>query len=145
MLDRFYIDFNKTVINARLEKVERKMERSDRNDPNSPMRHAQDKDGVPKYTAHLSVETNNFDKTKFDHIAITVASREKLDEVLTEGKVMVEGFSLGTMPQGKNTYSIFFMADAIRPLQAAQFTQPGQATRVVPGQSPQTARLSSGQ
>jgi hypothetical protein len=141
VLDRFNVNFNETVKNARVEKVERKMEQSDRKNPNSPMQPAHDKDGVPKYTVHLSVETNNFDKTKFDHIAVTVASRERLDEVLPEGKVTVEGFTLGLMPQGKNTYSVFFMAEAIRPLQPAQFTQPGPATRVVPGQPPQPVRV----
>jgi hypothetical protein len=143
MFDKLYADVNRTIKSATLLKVERKMERSDRNDPNSPMKPAQDKDGVPKYTVHLSVETSSFDKTKFDNIQVTVNSRDNLVEAFpTKCDVVVLGLAIGLMPQGKSTYSVFFTADAIRPLQPTQLTQPGQASRVVPGQPPQPARVS---
>ena len=77
MIDRWIVDFDKSVEGAMLLNVEPKMTRADKNDPRSDQVQAKDKDGVPKWTVTLAVQTKNFENTKFDNIPITITSREK--------------------------------------------------------------------
>jgi hypothetical protein len=65
-IDRYVVDFDKTFGGAMLREIEPKMTRSNKNDPNSPMVQAHDKEGVPRWTITLSVETKSFDNWSLD-------------------------------------------------------------------------------
>jgi type III secretory pathway component EscR len=146
MIKRYVLDFEETFVNATLLKIEPKMERSNRDDPKSPMEHAHDKDGVPKYTAFLSVETKNFEKTQFDNITVTVTSQEKLDEVMpTNVYVTLEELEMGVMKNERSGFTIYYSARAIKPLPAKQVVQTGQSTHGASGQVVPPARAASGQ
>jgi hypothetical protein len=115
-----------------------KTQRKDRENPNSEQVPALDKNGVPKYTVYLSVETKSqFDKRQFSDMEITVTSPKNPVEGIPEGsKVTVEGLIQGQMPLGKGkAVTLFYTADAILPLKAAQIEQPGQQSRMPSVQS----------
>ena len=121
MINRYVLDFEKTFVKATLLKVEPKMERSIKDDPKSPMEHGRNKDGVPKYTAFLSVETRDFDKTQFTNISVTLATHDKLDEVLpTNVYVTIEELDMGIMKNERSGHTIFYSAKSIRPLAVKQ-------------------------
>ncbi len=144
MIDRWSIDVEKSIVGAMLLKVEPKMQRSKKDDPNSPMVHGHDKDGVPKWTVHLSVEAKSFgDKTKFDNMQVTITSPRQPCEGLPQGTpVAIQGLEQGSMLRGNGGgLSLFYSAEAVRPLQSAQPVQP---PRMASAQ-PQPARLASGQ
>jgi hypothetical protein len=125
MIDRWIVDFDKSVVGAMLLSVEPKMTRADKNDPKSDQVQAKDKDGVPKWTVTLAVQTKNFENTKFENIPITITSREKPYGGIQPGtQVTVEGLSVGFMVQARGGLSIFYAAEAIRPLQRMQSNQP---------------------
>jgi hypothetical protein len=96
--------------------IEPKMQRSDKNDPNSPMEQARDKDGALKWTVILSVETKSFgDKSKFDDIPVTIVNPTKPAGGVEPGRyVTCTGMELGIMVQGQGRYSFFYSAQAIR-------------------------------
>ena len=138
------VDVPNTFKGMMLRGCEQKTQRKDRENPNSEMVPALDKAGVPKWTVYLSVETkSSFGKKQFDEMEVTVTSPKNPVENISMGSyVTAEGLTLGMMQIGKGkAVTIFYTAEAIRPLQPAQFAQPGQATRVVPAQSPQPARV----
>src|SRR5437899_2849529 len=58
MLD-LVVDVPNTFVGMMLRGCEPKMQRKDRENPNSDMLPAQDKNGVPKWTVYLSVETKS--------------------------------------------------------------------------------------
>jgi hypothetical protein len=147
MIDRWSIDVEKSIVGALLLKVETKMQRSKKDDPNSPMVPAHDKDGVPKYTVHLSLEVKSFESTKFDNVQVTVTSQKQPCEGLPQGTpVVIRGLELGFMPKGNGGgLSVFYSAEAIVPRQTAQFAQPGQPPRVAPAQPQQPTRVASAQ
>ena len=147
MIDRWSIDVEKSIVSALLLKVETKMQRSKKDDPNSPMVPAHDKDGVPKYTVHLSLEVKSYESTKFDNLQVTVTSHKQPCEGLPQGTpVVIRGLELGFMPKGNGGgLSVFYSAEDIAPRQAVQFAQPGQPARVTPSQPLQPARVASGQ
>lgn len=146
MIDRYTIDFPKTFGGALLLGVEPKMQRADKNDPKSEQVQAHDKEGVRKWTVTLAVQTKSFDTTKFETIPITVTSPTKPCEGLQPGMpVMVEGMELGIMPNQKAGFSVFYSAEAVRPLSSASSAQLGQAARMPSGQPLQSARPTSGQ
>ncbi|HEU4966361.1 MAG TPA: hypothetical protein VFT53_02675 [Candidatus Saccharimonadales bacterium] len=117
MIDRYAIDFSRTFGGAMLLGVEPKMQRADKNNPASPMEQARDKTGVLKWTATLAVQTKSFENTKFETIPITVVSPNKPFEAIVPGSpVVVEGLELGIMPQARGGFSVFYSAEAIRPL-----------------------------
>jgi hypothetical protein len=132
MIDRWIVDFDKSVVSAMLLSVEPKMQRSDKNDANSPQVQARDKDGVPKWTITLAVGIQAFEQTKFENIAVTITSREKPYGGIQPGTmVTVESLTVGFMAQARGTVSVFYSAEAIRPLQRMQ---PSQPVRVPAGQ-----------
>jgi hypothetical protein len=147
MIPSYVVAFHQTFKGATLLRVVPKMEKSDRTNPNSPLVPAHDRDGVPKYTAYLTVETQPFDKPQFDNITVTITSRDKLDEAFpNKVDVTLEGFEVGVMKSDKGGgYTLFYSAKAIRPLQPAQFAQPGQPPRMASPQPQQPARVASGQ
>src|SRR5205807_570914 len=100
---------------------EPKMQRSDKNDANSAQVQARDKDNVTKWTITLAVATKAFEQTKYENISITITSREKPYGGIAPGtSVTVEGLSVGFMPQARGGMSVFYSAEAIRPLQRMQ-------------------------
>src|SRR5258708_22369985 len=100
--------------------VEAKMQRSDKNNPKSDMEQAHDKDGVLKWTISLAVQTKSVNP-KFETIAITVTSPNKPYGAIPPGtSVTVEMLELGIMPKDKGGFSVFYSAEAIRPLQPAR-------------------------
>jgi len=148
MLDHVVVDVAQTFVGLMLRGCEPKMQRKDRDNPNSEQVPAQDKAGVPKYTVYLSVETKSaFDKKQFSDLEITVTSPRNPVEGIPNGSyVTVEGLTQGQMPIGKGkAVTIFYTADAIIPLKAAQFAQPAQPPRMASAQSQQPARVASGQ
>ena len=147
MLD-LVVDVAATFVGVMLRGCEPKMQRKDKENPNSEMVPAQDKNGVPKWTVYLSVETkSSFGKKQFDEMEVTVTSPKSPVESIPMGSyVTIEGLTQGQMRIGKGkAVAVFYSAEAIRPLQPAQFTQPGQATRIAPAQPLQPARPVSGQ
>jgi hypothetical protein len=140
------VDVPNTFVGMMLRGCEQKTQRKDRENQNSEMVPALDKNGVPKYTVYLSVETKSpFDKKQFEEMEVTVISPKNPVEGIPKGSdVTVVGLTQGQMPIGKGkAVTLFYKAEAIRPLQPAQFTQPGQASRVVPSQPLQPARTAS--
>ncbi len=139
MIDRYSINFDKTVGSAMLLGVEAKMTRADKQNPKSEQVQARDKDGVPKWTVTLAVQTKSFENTKFENIPITVTSPNKPYEAIPPGtQVTVENMELGIMPQQRGGFSVFYSAEAIRPL------QPAQSSRLSSAQL-QPARVAVGQ
>ncbi len=125
MIDRWIVDFDKSVVSAMLLSVEAKMTRADKNNPKSDQVQARDKDDVPKWTVTLAVQTKSFENTKFDNVSITITSREKPYGAIQPGTpVTVEGLSVGFMAQARGGFSVFYSAQAIRPLQRTQSNQP---------------------
>ena len=125
MIDRWMVNFDESTEGAMLLNVEPKMTRADKNDPRSDQVQAKDKDGVTKWTITLAVQTKNFENTKFDNVSITITSREKPYGAIQPGtQVIVEGLSVGFMAQARGGFSVFYSAEAIRPLQRMQSSQP---------------------
>ena len=147
MIDRWSINVDNSIVGALLLKVERKMQRSKKDDQNSPMVPAHDKDGVPKYTVHLSLEVKSFESTKFDNVQVTVTSHQQPCQGLPQGtSVEIRGLVLGFVPKGNGGgVSPFYSAEAIVPRQAAQFAQPGQPPRMASVQPQQPPRAVTGQ
>src|SRR6266571_4764394 len=141
MLDRIVVDVAQTFVGVMLRGCEQKMQRKDRENPNSEQVPAQDKNGVPKWTVYLSVETKSlFDKKQFDELEITITSPKNPVEGITNGSdVNIVGLTEGKMPIGKGkAVTVFYSAEAVRPLQSAQPVQP---PRLSSTQSPQPARV----
>src|SRR5947207_7139541 len=139
---RIVVDVPATFVGIMLRGCEQKMQRKDKDNPNSEQVPAVDKAGVPKYTVYLSVETKSaFEKKQFSDMEITVTSpRNPVEGIPMGSYVTVEGLTLGMMPIGKGkAVTIFYSADAILPLKAAQLVQPGQQPRTVTAQ-PQPSR-----
>src|SRR5438128_2205125 len=114
MIDRHAINFEKTFSGAMLLGVEAKMTRADKNNPKSEQVQAKDKDGVPKWTVTVAVQTKSFEKTKFENIAITITSPNKPYAAIQPGSpVTVEGLELGFMVQSKGGISFFYSAENI--------------------------------
>src|SRR6266567_2694766 len=126
MLD-LVVDVPNTFVGVMLRGCEPKMQRKERDNPNSEQVPAQDKNGVPKWTVYLSVETkSSFGKKQFDEIEVTVTNPKSPVESIPMGSyVTVERLTQGQMPIGKGkAVTLFYTAEAIRPLQSAQFAQP---------------------
>ncbi len=140
MLDRILVDM-KTFVGVMLRDCEAKTQRKDKENQNSELVPAQDKNGVPKWTVYLSVETRSlFDKKQYTDIEVTVTSPRNPCEGLNGSYVTVEGLTLGMMPIGKGkAVTTFYTAEAILPLKPAQFVQPVQPQRMASPQ-PQPVR-----
>jgi hypothetical protein len=132
MIGGWIVDFDKSVEGAMLLSVEAKMTRADKNNPKSDQVQARDKDNVPKWGVTLALQTKSFENTKFENITITITSREKPYGAIQPGTpVTVEGLALGFMVNARGGLSVFYSAEAIRPLQRVL---PSQPARVVAGQ-----------
>ncbi|HJT55285.1 MAG TPA: hypothetical protein VJ761_02230 [Ktedonobacteraceae bacterium] len=120
MLDRVFIDSDKTFTSAMVRAVEPKMQRSDKDNPNSPMEQAKDKDGVLKWTVVLSTERQSAGgKSKYEDIPVTITSLTK--PALESGRmVSIEGLEMGIMVQTRGGFSVFFSAQAIKPVHASR-------------------------
>src|SRR6266581_6343851 len=97
MLDRIVVDVAQTFVGVMLRGCEPKMQRKERDNPNSEQVPAQDKNGVPKWTVYLSVETkSSFGKKQFDEIEVTVTSPKSPVESIPMGSyVTIEGLTQG--------------------------------------------------
>ncbi|SRR6266566_7081117 len=132
MIDRWILNFDKSVEGAMLLSVEPKMQRSDKNDAKSQQVQARDKDDVPKWTITLALQTKSFENKKFENITITITSREKPYGAIQPGtSVTVEGLALGFMVNTRGGLSVFYSAESIRP---AQRVLPSQPARVAVNQ-----------
>ena len=143
MSERIVVDVPKTYEGMMLRGCEQKTQRKDKDNPNSEMVPAQDKNGVPKWTVYLSVETkSSFGKKLFEEMEATVTSPKNPCESIPVGSyVTPEGLTEWKMPIGKGkAANFYYTAEAIRLVQPAQVTQPGQATRIAPAQPLQPAR-----
>jgi hypothetical protein len=140
MLDRILVDM-KTFVGVMLRDCEQKTQRKDRENQNSELVPALDKNGVQKWSVYLSVETrSSFDKKQYNDIEVTVTSLKNPCEGLNGSYVTVVGLTLGMMPIGKGkAVTVFYTAEAIIPLKAAQFAQPVQPQRMASPQ-PQQVR-----
>ncbi len=134
MIDRYVVDFIRTFGMALLLLVEPKMQREDKNNQNSPQVQARDSDSnVLKWTVTLAVQTKLRNRTKLENIQVTITSPNKPYEAIPPGTpVTVENLELGIMPQQRGGFSVFYSAEAIRPLQpprmaSAQPQQPAHA------------------
>jgi ABC-type lipoprotein release transport system permease subunit len=147
MLD-LVVNVPSTFVGIMLRGCEPKMQRKERDNPNSEQVPALDKNGVPKFTVYLSVETkSSFGKKQFDEIEVTITSPRNPCEGIPNGsEVTIEGLIEGRMLIGKGkAVTTFLTADAIIPLKAAQLAQPVQPPRVAPAQPQQPTRVASGQ
>jgi hypothetical protein len=145
MLDRIPVDA-KALVGVMLRYCEPKTQRKDRENPNSEQVPALDKNGVPKWTVILSIETlSPFGKRQHDDIEVTVTSPKNPCEGIAErSDVSVVGLTLGMMPIGKGkAVTVFYTADAILPLRTAQAAQPVQQQRMATAQPPQPARAAA--
>jgi len=125
MIGGWIVDFDKSVEGAMLLSVVPKMTRVDKNNPKSDQVQARDKVDVPKWTITLAVQTKSFETSKFDNVSITITSREKPYGAIQPGtSVTVEGLALGFMVNTRGGLSVFYSAEAIRPLQRMQPSQP---------------------
>jgi hypothetical protein len=120
-----------------LQGVDPKMERINRDDPNSPTEQAKDKEGVLKWVVTLSAKMTAFDNAKYENIPITVASPTKpLDDAPHGALVMVNTLEMGVMGKDKGGYTVFYSAESVRLQQTPRIqpTQPSQPSRVPSGQ-----------
>ncbi len=138
------VDVPKTYVGMMLRGCEPKTQRKNKEDQNSEQVPALDKNGVPKWTVYLSVETKSaFNKKQFSDMEVTVTSPKNPCEGMEGSYVTVEGLTLGMMPIGKGkAVTIFYTADAILPLRTAQAAQPIQQQRMASAQ-PQPARAAA--
>ena len=141
------VDVPNTFKGMMLRGCEQKTQRKDRENPNSEMVPALDKNGVPKWTVYISVETkSSFGKKQFDEMEVTLTSPKnpcESESIQMGSYVTVVGLTQGQMPIGKGkAVTLFYTAEAIRPVQSAQFAQP---TRVSSSQPLQPARVVSSQ
>jgi len=119
MIDRVVVDFVKTFGRPGIFMgVEPKMERLDRNDPNSEQVQSRDKNGGGlKWTATVALKYQANGREKKEILSITLLSPSAPCTNIHEGQtVMVEGLEMGVMPQEKG-FSQFWSAAAIRPVQ----------------------------
>jgi hypothetical protein len=146
MLDRIPVD-TKAFVGVMQRDSAQKTQRKDKDNPDSEQVPVLDKNGVPKWSVYLSVETrSSFGKKQYDDIEVTVTKPKNPGEGLNGKYVTPVGLTLGMMPIGKGkAVTIFYTADDIIPLKDEQPAQPGQATRITPAQPLQPARVSSGQ
>lgn len=131
-IDRVAVDFAKTFSGPGLFLgVETKMERADKNNPNSEEVQGRDKNNgsALKWTATVAVKYKAFSKEKSEILSLTLVSSSQPCSDLSLGQpVMIEGLEMGIMRQDRGGFSQFWSAAAIRPVrvQASQ-AQPASA------------------
>jgi hypothetical protein len=120
VIDRVVVDFAKTFSGPGLFLgVEPKMERADKNDPNSQEVQARDKNngGALKWTATVAVKYKAFSKDKSEVLSFTLVSpTQPCSDVPLGQTVMIEGLEMGIMRQDRGGFSQFWSAVAVRPV-----------------------------
>ena len=118
-MDRFAINFDETFPVAMLIGVVPKMTRADKQNPKSGQVQARDANGTFKWSCILAVQVKgNFDNVKYENIQITVVSPNKPYEAIPPGTpVTAEDTWVGIMTQARGGFTVFYSAEAIRPLQ----------------------------
>jgi hypothetical protein len=142
VIPRYILDFEKTIDEAVLRAVDPKMQRVDKNNPESALVQARDGAGVPKWQVTLSVRTEVYGNAKYEDIPITVTSPTKpCTAIPPMAPVTISGLEMGIMARDKGGYTVFFSAsaEAIRPVQPARPVS-AEAMRPLP-----PARPASGQ
>jgi hypothetical protein len=136
--DRVIVNFEETYGKGIFLGVEPKTQREKKDDPNSRMVQATDKEtGLLRWTATLAVREQSFEKAKMENMAVTINSREQPYGAIPIGSyVVVERLEMGTMKQDRSGYSHYFSGKNIRQVAPE---------RVVPSQSSQPVRVPSGQ
>lgn len=116
LINSVFVDFSKTFGKGNFLVVEPKYQRSDKNDPKSPMVQGSDGNGNFKWTATIAVRIQQFEQAKMENINITLTSPKKPYEAMPVGTmVTVDGLEMGTMKQDRGGFSQFFSAENIRP------------------------------
>jgi hypothetical protein len=116
MIERAVLDFLKTFSRPGIYNgCEPKMERLDKNDPNSPEAQGRDKNGGGlKWTALLAVKHG---RNKNEILSITLVSASDPCANIHVGQtVIAEDLAMGIMRQDKGGYSQFWSATALRPV-----------------------------
>lgn len=136
--DRVVVDFGKTFGKGIFLGVEAKMQREKKDDPNSRMVQATDKEtGLLKWAVTLALKPQFHANAKMENIAVTINSREQPYGAIPVGSyVVVENLEMGTMKQDRGGYTNFFSAENIRQVAPE---------RAAPSQPPQSVRVPSGQ
>jgi hypothetical protein len=125
MPGKYVIDFPQTYNGAVLQAIEQKME-ADRNNPQSPLEQAKDKNGVLKWLIYLNMEAkevSSMGKKQFENITVTVTSPTKpYGAIPLNSPVIIEHLVLGTMPSREKGggYNLYYACEAIRPAHPAR-------------------------
>jgi hypothetical protein len=120
MIEKLIADFLKTFGRPGIFlAVEPKLERADRNDPNSQQVQARDKNGGGlKWTATVAVAVQSFGREKYENLSITLTSpTQPCANIAPGAPVMVDGLEQGLMKQS-NGFSQFWSAAGIRQVAA---------------------------
>src|SRR6266567_5735282 len=119
-IDRVAVNFSGTFSGPGLFLgVEPKMERADKNDPNSQEVQARDKNngGALKWTATVAVKYKAFSKGRNEILSVTLVSpTQPCSDVSLGQTVIIEGLEMGIMRQDRGGFSQFWSAAAIRPV-----------------------------
>jgi hypothetical protein len=148
MPGRYFLNFDETFGETILRAVDPKMEHADEKDTNSDWVQARNKAGVPKWVVTMSSKKEVFGNAKYEDFQITVTSPSRpCGNITLYTPVTVEPIEMGIMSRDRGGHTVFYSAaaEAIQPLKAAQFAQPGQPPRVAPSQPQQPTRAASGQ
>ena len=148
MPTRYFLSFDETFGETILRAVDQKMEHADEKDTNSDWVQARNKAGVPKWVVTMSSKKEVFGNAKYEDFQITVTSPDKpCGNIPLFTHVTVEPIEMGIMSRDRGGHTVFYSAaaEAIQPLKAAQFAQPGQPPRQSSAQPQQPARAASGQ
>src|SRR5712692_2507537 len=106
LIDRVYVDFNRTFGQGVFLGVEPKMVRKDKNDRNSPMEQGRDKDGVRKWAVAVAVKIKNFEQAKNETLSVTLTSETQPCSDLSMGEVVkVEGLEMGVMKNERGGFT----------------------------------------
>ena len=118
VIDRLVVDFPNTFGKPGIFlAVEPKMQRSDKDNPNSQQVQGRDSHGGLKWTATVAVAVKSFDRERYENLSITLTSpTQPCSNIAPGSPVLVEGLEQGLMLGNKNPQ--FWSAAAIRPVAA---------------------------
>jgi len=118
VIDKIAVDFPRTFDKPGIFlAVEPKMQRADKDNPNSPQVQGRDSNGGLKWTATVAVAVKSFDREKYENLSITLTSpTQPCSNIAPGSSVLVDGLVQGLMTGNKNPQ--FWSADGIRPVTA---------------------------
>jgi hypothetical protein len=119
MIERAVLDFLKTFSRPGIfNGCEPKMERTIKDDSNSPEVQGRDKNGGGlKWTALVAVK---YGRNKNEILSITLVSpSDPCTNIHIGQTVVVEGLEMGIMKQERGGFSQYFSATALKPVQVA--------------------------